>query len=262
MQENEIIDNKHGVKIALPAEVTYKRLQTGFVFGHPSVKGLLMMLYHRNNNLEELKTDLYAGFYDESGFNIQIDGYILDINDSMVLADYKGLAENNPATGFCLGLLSPHGGGILLSAISSTELFTEEHKDFIEDLARKVEFMEPEISNGSEEWQEFLVNHKLSKSVTDPDSDELVEIHFTGIDTFLSKTLLEEDAVNQSFEKFESGGAKNTGQWEVLEVNEEYLLKLTFFDNTDRQFLLHYHEDHIDLNNEPWELHKLIDEPE
>ena len=135
--EVEILeDTEAGFKISLPRGTQYKRLQTGYIFGHPDYEGLIMLLFHYNKNLEEMKQDMDAGFYDESGFNLQVEGQLREINESMILANYKGIAQGLPAVGYGIGMLSPYKGGILIAIVSNPSAFDDAYMDLVDDLAR------------------------------------------------------------------------------------------------------------------------------
>lgn len=243
-------DTRHGFSLELPEGVNHRQLKIGYVLGHPSLTGLMMLLYHNNPTMEELKTEMYAGFYDDSGFNIQVDGRLNEISETMVLADYKGTAEGKPAKGFGIGLLSPHGGGFLLASIAAPDKFSEAHMDFIEDLARNVEFFEPEIKTGEDAWTEFL----KSKTITSKEAlekDQPLAFQFDDGDTF--SAIFMEQSKKHKQDTFESGEANVKGQWEVVKVMDQYMLRLLFFDGSEKQFMLRLQDqDTLLLNDEEW----------
>ena len=243
-------EDRYGVAIDLPEGMTAKQFQAGYLFGDPSLKGLMLLLFHRNQTLEELKTDIYAGFFDESGFNIQVEGQIQDISDHMVLAHYKGVADNKPAKGFSIGLLSPYGGGILLAAIAGESEFSEDHMDRVEDLARSIAWYEPQIRSGEEEWTAFLQRKQLQ--VADSATDGLTLLEFDDQDAFTCRFGNADPAF--AFESFEAGGANLRGQWEVVELMDEYYLKLTFFNGEQQQYRLRLLEDYLLLDEQRWRI--------
>lgn len=248
----EINEPKYGIKIELPEGLNHKRFKAGYIFGRPGLNGLIMMLFHRNKSLEELKTDLYAGFYDDSGFNIQVEGHIKDVSDEMVMADYKGTADNKPAVGFALGLLSPYGGGALIAAIASPDEFGDEQMDVVEDIACGVEYEEPMVQSGEDEWVDFLREKRLERIEEPSDPEELTAIQFDDQDAFKC----EYGAANKSFdfERFEAGGARDGGQWTVVDAGGQFILRLIFFDRTEKNYVLAFKEDHLLLNEQPWRL--------
>jgi hypothetical protein len=200
--------------------------------------------------MEEFKTDLYAGFYDDSGFNIQVDGHLQDVSEEMVIANYKGTADNKPATGFGIGVLSPFGGGALIAAIASPEQFGEEQMDLVEDIARGFEFYEPMVQSGEDEWVDFLREKRLERkqSITDP--EELTAIQFDDQDAFICEYAASDASFG--FERFEAGGARDRGQWTVVEASGEYVLRLIFYDRTEKDYILQFKEDYLLLNEHPW----------
>jgi hypothetical protein len=257
MQKQEIKAIKQGVILHLPQDTTYKKFSAGYIFGHLVLNGLIMMLYHNKNSLSDLKTEMYTGFFDDSGFNIQVDGKIMEISDQMVLANYTGIAENVPSSGFGIGLLSPFQGGVVIVAIAAKESFSEEHKDFVEDLIRGVEFIEPQLTDLAQDWLEFLFLKRLIKQSIKNTKGEIIEISFIGEDTFKC-VYAKPDHIESLFEEFESGGAKTTGQWEVQAVNNDMVLFLTLFDGSTLQFILEYQNEVLLLNNELWDMVEII----
>ncbi len=245
-----IQDKRYGLTLPLPAGFQGKQFPAGFVFGHPDITGLLLLLFHRNKSLEALKTDMYAGFFDESGFNIQVDGHLQDISDSMVIANYTGTADNQPAVGFGIGLLSPYGGGALLIAIAKEHLFGDEHMDAAEDLAKAIEWSEPEMASGDEEWVKFLQRKTIRRMQEVADLRTPAAILFGEDDAFQAAYI--KAGVAFTFESFASGGANLSGQWEVNEIMEDFYLRLIFFDGHELQFKLAMEDDHLMMNDIPW----------
>lgn len=240
-----IKEPKVGLELELPAEWKYKRLQTGYILGHPSVKGFILVLLHFNQTLEELKQDLYAGFYDNSGFNLQVEGAIREINEETLIAEYSGMANGEAAKGYGVGLLSPYGSGVLISVFTTPGAFNEEYMDVVEDLAMAVHFVEPVLTSPDEEWTKLLLGQVIENKK--PGAANL-KLHFHGEDTFTAYSKKHGQRTTAKSD------AHANGQWEVLYVMDQPILKLTFFDGSERQYTLHVEADDIYLNNEVWEL--------
>ena len=246
----KITDEEHGFELMLADDVKCRHLQIGYVFGHARLNGLMMMLYHHNHSMEELKTEMYAGFFDDSGYNIQVDGKLKNLSEDKVMANYKGKAEGKPARGFGIGVLSPFGGGVLAAAISTPENFSDMHMDFVEDLVQGLDFFEPVKEDGSGEWTAYLRGKTLSRQGVSG-RDKPVAFHFSELDSFEA----EFGAVSEKHKlrTFESGKANLKGQWEVNEVMEQFLLRLIFFDGSETQFTLRMQDmNTVLLNDEPW----------
>lgn len=246
----KITDEEHGFELRLADDVKYRHLQIGYVFGHPELKGLMMMLFHHNDTMEEMKTEMYAGFFDDSGYNIQVEGKLKELSDDKVMAYYKGKSEGKPARGFGIGVLSPFGGGVLLAAISTPENFSEEHMDFVEDLVQSLDFFEPLKEDGKREWTDYLQGKTLTRQNT-PGKDKPIAFHFSELDSFQAE--FGEVSEKHKLHTFESGRANLKGQWEVNEVMGQFLLRLIFFDGSETQFTLRMQDmNTILLNDEPW----------
>lgn len=243
-----IKEDRYGMRLALPDGLTAKQFQAGYIFGDAKLKGLLLLLFHRNETLEELKTDMYAGFFDDSGFNIQVDGQIQDISDTLVMSQYKGVADNKPAKGFSIGLLSTYGGGVLIASIAAETEFSEAHMDRVEDLARSIEWYEPDLKSGEEEWTAFLQNKQLS--VQHPTKEGLTQLRLDDQDAFVCQFASTDP--DFSFESFEAGGANLRGQWEVVTVLDDFYLKLTFFNGEAQQYRLRLVDDYLLLDDQAW----------
>src|SRR5687768_18010105 len=56
-------------------------------------------------------------------------GKLVEVEDHMIIAHYKGTAHGKPSKGFAIGVLSPFGGGALIGAIANPADFSrsEEH---------------------------------------------------------------------------------------------------------------------------------------
>ena len=251
---NFIEERELGFKVEVPDGWRYKKLQTGYIFGHPQKAGLLMLLFHYNHTIEDLKNDMEAGFYDDSGFNLQVEGEIKEINDSTVLAHYKGTTQGMAARGYSVGRLSPYGGGVLVAAIANPDHFSDDYMDFVDDMAQYIEFYEPEVSSVSIEWENFLKNKILDNN--DGKSQRARKIRYYLMDngTFSLEQNTAE-SLKESIQRGDTGGANRTGQWEVVDVMDQPILSIKFFDGTEKQYSLAYEDGEIFLNNEHWEMY-------
>ena len=222
--EVEILeDTEAGFKISLPRGTQYKRLQTGYIFGHPDYEGLIMLLFHYNKNLEEMKQDMDAGFYDESGFNLQVEGQLREINESMILANYKGIAQGLPAVGYGIGMLSPYKGGILIAIVSNPSAFDDAYMDLVDDLAQSIEFFEPEGAALQVNWENYLTEKILKRA--NMGANGIQQLYLKENRSFLA-------SFNADYIiKGQDGAANpnNSGEWEVVEVMDQPILNLSFF---------------------------------
>lgn len=248
MPGSKIEEKAHGFEMTLPEDWKSKRMQTGYVFGHPDYRGLMLLLYHNSRSLEEMKEEMYAGFYDENGFSIQVDGQIKEINEQMILADYSGTAEGVPAQGFGIALLSPFGGGILICAITSKQEFKDEHMDTVEDMAMSISFFEPESGDSSKEWSLFLSGKRLVKM------GDSTSMNSFQIDLFDNGSFQQNKNKPVIISETPNNEASTRGKWEIIIVMEQPILRLSFFDSSERQFILEYDEEILFLNHEPWKI--------
>ena len=246
--KNYIEESELGFKVIVPQDWKYKKLQTGYIFGHPTLPGLLMLLFHYNQTLGELTTDMEAGFYDDSGFNLQVDGELKIINESTILAEYNGSTQGMPARGYSIGRLSPFGGGILVAAIANPDHFTDDYYDFVDEIALQAEFFEPETSSVADEWESFLKNKILDNFNSGAGSKKNIKYVLNENGTFTSEFNVEKGQQLQE--------ASLNGKWEVVDVMDQPILSLTFFDGTERQYSLNSENGELYLNNEHWEMYE------
>lgn len=246
MPQNRIEEKQYGFEFTLMDGWQSRRMQTGYIFGHPDYKGLMLMLYHNSKTLQAMKDDMYAGFYDDSGFNIQVEGEVKEINEQMILANYSGTADGKPALGFGIALLSPFGGGVLICSISNPEMFNDDYMDMVEDIAKSVSFFEPQPQDLSQQWTRFLSGLRLVKIGDQPGKSLPVIELFENGSFFHGNANDRDDEVNNNI--------SGRGNWEVIIVMEQPILRMKFFDSTEKQFNLEYDEDLLYLNQEPWKI--------
>jgi hypothetical protein len=241
-------DKEAGFQITLPPGIQYRKLQTGYIFGHPDYEGLIMLLFHYNETLEEMKSDMEAGFYDESGFNLQVEGQLREINESTIIADYKGIAQGLPAVGYGIGVLSPYRGGLLVAIVSNPSAFDDRYMDLVDDMVQSVEFFEPEGGQIQVNWENFLTDRILKRAT--PGDTGIQRLYLKDNKSFLASFDLDYIIKGQD----SPSNPNNSGEWEVVEVMDQPILNLSFFDGTDRQFTLQYEEGKLLMNNEYWEV--------
>ena len=156
-QENNVVTVEEvGVRFTVPAGWQYQASEEGYVFGHNSIAGLMVMSLNEFNSLEEIRAAVSQGFADEYGTNLQLNGSLEAFGERGLAGHFSGVIEGQPVKVYAVSLLHQYGGaGIDCMVVSTPEAFGSEQEEALKQLAGSVVFFKPENSK-AKWWQDLF----------------------------------------------------------------------------------------------------------
>lgn len=263
---DEIGDPVWGFAFKAPEGWVHRKTAEGVVLGSNTEKGLILVLPHAYNSLQELRAAALEGIV-EGGAQLMPSGPVEAFGDNGLSAEYEGVAEGRPAKAFAIGMISPHGGGAtILSAVESAS-YSAAYAERVEAMALSVRFWRPETPPVVGEWRQKLSGHCVAYLSTYSSSGPSYGGYSTGgYSSSKSRYYLYPDgrfegssSTSVSIDTggaFGSGGGASgprSGRWQVVAAGGGPVLDLEYPDGSRAQHRLSTNEKgHTLLDGERW----------
>ncbi len=118
----EISDPSWGYKFSLPRGWKYKKTPQGAILGHDKIAGMILVYPHQFNSLQQLNMEMQKGLSEE-GIQLSLSGRLRSAGKNALTGEYTGYASGSQARTKTFGTWSPHGGGAIISAITTPQKF-------------------------------------------------------------------------------------------------------------------------------------------
>jgi hypothetical protein len=146
-----------GVEFKAPEGWQYQKNEMGYVMGHNSIAGVILVTSSPYLNLDELIQGAYQGIQEEGGTLLQLKGEPVTFGNNGLAGNYQGTLNWQQVTAYAIGLISPLGGtGVSCMIITTPNLLTENHKSILESMANSFNFFKPEIPDEVKEWEDWF----------------------------------------------------------------------------------------------------------
>ena len=162
-QQSGLIDYPHlGVQFTIPDGWAGQETDGGFIIGHPSKPGFAFLSIMEASSLEEIRAQGEQGIREADSTYLQLQGSMEQLNANTLGGLFSGSLQQSPAKAYMLGVLNPHGSGVLVMAASTPEQYSEMHRQLAIDLANSLVFRKPEVPPVAAQWKEKFANAKLT----------------------------------------------------------------------------------------------------
>ena len=224
-----------GLAFTIPQGWVGQETDEGFLMGHNTEPGFILLLPHEYSSLETLRQDAAQGIEDE-GVSLKLSGKLDSIEKNGVGGTFTGALGGQKAKAYIVGLINPHGQGLSIMTAVESGQFADKHKQLALSVARSVRFSKPEAPAAVQQWKTDLMNKRLyfiytssSRTGGYTGMSETEEIWLCSAGYFQYKS--------SSHSSFDSGGAfghssgkgKGAGTWNVvLNNNGGPMLQLAF----------------------------------
>lgn len=248
------IDNKYaGVKFTIPDGWFGQEAEGLLLLGSNTEVGLMILMEHDYNSVEKIKQEAEAGLVDE-GVSLQRSGEYEKIKNNGIGAEFSGLLQGAPAKAYMASLVNPHGQGLTVMALTTTEMYSARHRELALKLANSVQFYKPETPPIVDEWRQALKNTRLtymssysSGSSGGSSSEEVIHLCAAGYFKYNSNYSLSIDT-GGAFGNSNSTG-KGAGTWEVIgDGAGGATLKLNFNNGEVYTYRLSFEDEKTFLN--------------
>ncbi len=243
-----------GIAFTIPEQWTGYKTDIGYLMVSETQKGFILVMQHGYNSVSELRGAAREVIADDGGTLLQPEGEPEAIGNSALGMHYTGYVEYQQAKAYAIGLISSHGGGVTILTAVEPQTFSQTYIDLVKNIARGVEFSKPEIPPVVDEWKNSLSGmrltymHTYSSGTSGGFSDRIViDLCPDNIFSYSSSHNLSIDTGGAfGYNHGNDGGA---GSWDIISVNGQPALQLSFNDGSLRQHMISFENNTFYLDN-------------
>ncbi len=250
-----------GIRFSIPQGWKGRETAEGFVIGHDSEPGMIILSTHQYKTLEQIKEEAQHGFQDENGTSLQVTGNFNPVGENGIGALYQGMMQWTQVKLYAIGLTNPHGYGLTIMAGTSDDLYTDKYKRLAESVAASVRFSKPETGPIVDQWKQHLTGKRLtymdSYYSSSPgidgmegggySSEETIDLCPQGYFNFSSSSDVSVDTGGAY--GFGASSGQGNGTWEITgNVNGGATLLLNFNNGKVNEYELTYEDEKTMLN--------------
>ncbi len=156
-----INDPSMGVRFSAPAGWKYEKRQAVYVMGHMTIPGMILVMPHESNTIQELQSAASEPLYQADDGQLLVTGSPVSLASNMIAADYGGQLQGKQAQGRIVGVVSPHGGGFLVMAGADAAGYGPQHAQLAESVARSMSFSKPQAPPEAAMWKQKLAGMRV-----------------------------------------------------------------------------------------------------
>ncbi len=181
---NEAGDPSWGWKFALPQGWKSQKNNDGIFLGHNTIAGLIIVLPHMSENMQQLQQEMLKGINEEGNY-LQLKGSLESVGNGMLGGEYSGMMDGTQVNARGIGTLSPFGGGAVVIAVTTPEKYGSDIKNIAGTIAKNMVYFKPAgeelIPYFAGKWTGFTKNTSTYISLY-PDGryGELYESSYSG----------------------------------------------------------------------------------
>lgn len=257
------VDYKHlGLSFTIPNGWMGQEAEMGYMMASNSVPGLILMLPHdQSYNLEQLKAQAQAGLNEGNGTNLQLSGTLSTLGQGAIGGEFTGTLEWQPAKAYIIGMNNPHGLGLTIISITTSEKYTDQYPGYAKAVMNSVQFRQPESKEDIGEWKEWMKNVKLtymeSYSSVSPGVDGMtgggysfskeIDLCGAGYFNYYGSSNISTGSNNSS--AYNNSNSRGNGSWDIrVGPDGNPLLVLNFNDGSTNSYTLTYNDKKLYLN--------------
>ncbi len=158
---NEVGDPSWGFKFVPPGGWVNQRTADGVILGHNTIAGMILVLPHNAQNMQQMQQELAEGLQEEGSY-LSLNGSLSQAGQNILEGNYSGIADGTQVSAKGFGVLSPYGGGAYLIALSTPDKLGSELTGAAGSIARNMQFFKQETSDlmrhFAGNWSTFTTN--------------------------------------------------------------------------------------------------------
>jgi len=132
-------DEVNGYSFTRPDGWVHQHADGQILLGSHTIPGVISVFPHQAKSMQELHGLMQLGIQEEGVF-LNLDGNVQQKGSNGVVGYYNGSVQGEQARGYGMGLLSPHGGGIYILAVSTPQKLGQEIMAAADYLASNTQF--------------------------------------------------------------------------------------------------------------------------
>ncbi len=132
-------DEVNGYSFTKPDGWIHQHVDGQILLGSNTIPGLISVFPHQAGSMQDLLGLMQLGIQEE-GVYLTLSGAIQQHGSNSAVGNYEGIVQGEEARGYGIGLLSQHGGGIYILAVSTPQKLGQEIMAAADYLARNTKF--------------------------------------------------------------------------------------------------------------------------
>jgi hypothetical protein len=260
-QQSRIIrEPAFGVEFTVPNGWQYQKNEMGYVMGHNTIAGVILVTTSEFRTMAEMKQGAYEGIQEEGGTSLQLSGQLNTFGKNGLAGAYRGTMNWEQVSAYIIGLISPFGGkAINCMIITTPSMYGDVHKTTLESLAGSFKFFKPEIPEVVKEWDTWFktpggcrlkymsVSSSSYGGYTGSSSEATIDLCPNGQFTFDSNS--EFSMSIDAGSAYNSSNDSGTGKWMLTYDGTNPVLELYFNDGREWEYTLTYVNQETYLND-------------
>ena len=202
LSNEEAGDAVYGYKFRKPAGWNHQNGEGYILLGSNTVPGLISVFPHQSATMQAMMIEMQQGLQDE-GISLTVSSQVEQKSTNMASVNCQGTVQGEQAKGYCLGVLSPNGGGIYILAVSTPDKLGNDIIAAANAIGQNTIFSKPSagdqslVTHFSGEWV-YTTGYRTDWMMFYPDGtySDQYEASYSG--------------------NFEDGGGNVTGNWGAL----------------------------------------------
>ena len=150
-----------GVSFTIPDRWVGQLDDQAFVMGGQEEPGLILMVLHEFETLEEIRREAGQGI-DDGGIKLRLDGELEAIGDQALGGAFQGTIEGSPARVYMVATLNPHGEGVTIMAMTDEANYSERYRELARQVAASLVFTAVETPPLVQQAQQMLTHTRLN----------------------------------------------------------------------------------------------------
>jgi len=253
-----------GLSFKIPDGWRGQMYEDSYIIGHPSKPGFILLSTHSATSLAMLEQEAQVGMVDQAnGISLRLSGNTEKVGSNGLAGTYEGTMGGRAAKAFVIGLLNPHGMGLLIMSTTTLEQYTDMYSALAIEIANSVQFSAPVQPPIADEWKNSLADTRLtymesysSVDYTDPNiatgggysRKEVIDLCGAGYFKYASSSNMSVTG-GIGVSGLQGSSGKGAGTWEVsANASGAAVLVLKFYGGEVYEYVISYPDRELHLN--------------
>ncbi len=260
-----------GLSFTIPGGWMGQVAGEGYIMASRTETGFILMSAHEHQTTDAMMAEARSGVSDPmNGVDLRASGEPVRLDDRTVGMMYEGVLGGEQAKVSMVGVLNPHGQGVVVMAATTPANFGERYQALAREVGSSLQFAQPQVQaasggagEGEQDWNYLLGGTRLTWM------DSYTSIDYSNPDIAIGGGSYDEEVIDlceegwfnfrsSSFTSITGGAAvsgtvvgqgKGAGRWEVGQNPAgQPTLVLNFYAGEVKEYVLSYpdREMHLD----------------
>ena len=150
-----------GVAFTIPEKWVGQLMDEAFVMGGLEEPGLILMVQHEYDTLDEIRAEAGKGI-DDGAIKLRLTGELEAIGDEALGGEFQGTVEGHAARVYMVARLNPHGEGVTVMAMTDEPNYSPRYRELATEVARSLVFTRVETPPLVQQAQQMLTHTRLN----------------------------------------------------------------------------------------------------